>query len=58
MPRMDFEPTTPVFEWAKTVPDLDCVATLIRIKHVIELNGHFRYLTVYFVDHPVTGLFE
>jgi hypothetical protein len=29
MPRVGFEPTIPVFEWAKTVHALDLVATVI-----------------------------
>jgi hypothetical protein len=31
MPRMGFEPTTPVFERAKTVLDLDCAAAVIGL---------------------------
>jgi hypothetical protein len=29
MPRVRFEPTIPVFEWAETVHALDCSATVI-----------------------------
>jgi hypothetical protein len=29
MPRLGFEPTFPVFEWAKTVNALDVAATVI-----------------------------
>jgi hypothetical protein len=31
MPRVRFEPTTPVFEWAKTVDALDRAATVIGL---------------------------
>jgi hypothetical protein len=30
MPRMEFEPTTPVFEWAKTIHASERTATVIR----------------------------
>jgi hypothetical protein len=29
MSRVGFEPTTPVFQWAKTIHALDCTATVI-----------------------------
>jgi hypothetical protein len=32
MPRVGFEPTIPMFQWAKTVPVLDRAATAIVIK--------------------------
>jgi hypothetical protein len=31
MPQVEFEPMTPVFEWAKAVHALDCTATVIGI---------------------------
>jgi hypothetical protein len=31
MYRVGFEPTTPVFEWAKTVHVSDCAATMIGV---------------------------
>jgi hypothetical protein len=34
MPRVGFESTTPVFEWAKTVYVLDRSATLIGTRNV------------------------
>jgi hypothetical protein len=33
MPRVGLKPTIPVFECQKTVLTLDCMATVIRIKH-------------------------
>jgi hypothetical protein len=29
MPQLGFEPTTPVFEWVKTIYALDCAGTMI-----------------------------
>jgi hypothetical protein len=41
MPRVGFQPTIPLFEQAKTVHALDCVATLIDIKgKAIPVPGH------------------
>jgi hypothetical protein len=39
MPRVGFEPTIPVFEWAKTVPALDRVATVIGTLSFSRLYG-------------------
>jgi hypothetical protein len=45
MLREGFEPTTPVFERAKTVHALDCAATVIgRPQELLDLIlGHFEY---------------
>jgi hypothetical protein len=41
MPQMGFEPTTPVFEWLKTVHPLDSVATVIDKRYVhIQHKAH------------------
>jgi hypothetical protein len=37
MPRVEFEPTTPVFKPAKTVHALDCAATVIEIAYLFVL---------------------
>jgi hypothetical protein len=36
MPRVGFEPTTPVFEWAKTVHALDRAATVVGTEETHE----------------------
>jgi hypothetical protein len=43
MPRVGFEPVTPVFEWAKTVHSLDRAVTVIGL-----LNSYQWYYQVYF----------
>jgi hypothetical protein len=34
MPQVEFEPTVPAFEWAKTVHALDRMGTVIGISHI------------------------
>jgi hypothetical protein len=38
MPRVEFEPTIPAFEWAKTVHALDSAATVIGTEVVTLLT--------------------
>jgi hypothetical protein len=39
MPQVGFEPTIPVFEWAKRVRTLDCVATVLGlVKSLVAQN--------------------
>jgi hypothetical protein len=40
MPRMGFEPTTTVFERAKTVQALDHAATVISIENILHKNKY------------------
>jgi hypothetical protein len=49
MPSVGFEPTIPVFEWAKTVDDLDRAATVIdheRLKLFPRPNKHLHFITI------------
>jgi hypothetical protein len=41
MPRVGFEPTIPVFEWAKAVHALDRAATVIGSQPISDENKHF-----------------
>jgi hypothetical protein len=43
MPQVGFEPTKPMFERAKTIHTLDCVATAI--------GSHFATFPIYSADH-------
>jgi hypothetical protein len=51
MPQVEFEPTIPVFERAKTVHALDSVATVIGILivHLIEMIKDSQTCMVFYV---------
>jgi hypothetical protein len=49
MPRLGFELTLPVFEWAKTFNALDCAATVIGPKknhstEVLHSTSYYDYM--------------
>jgi hypothetical protein len=54
MPQVGFEPTIPVFEWAKTVHALDRAATVIGCT-VFITN---KYITVWTQIHQFSRLFS
>jgi hypothetical protein len=46
MPQVEFEPTIPVFERAKTVYALDRAATVIGRRIIIQPKARFAYIRV------------
>jgi hypothetical protein len=49
MPRMGFEPTIPVFKWAKIVYALDSTATVISSKY----NNLSKTHTLYWLGYQI-----
>jgi hypothetical protein len=50
MPHMEFEPTLPVFEWAKFVHALDCAATVIGYELSVCLYDWYYASHVYILE--------
>jgi hypothetical protein len=50
MPRLGFEPTTPVFERAKMVHALDRVATVLGLLYIYRIINKLLNTIIVFLD--------